>query len=246
MKTNTKNALKKSIFIAFLIVLITVVFSIVVRYDVEGEDNLPYSLERILIVSKVSTSNNEDPANLWNISLEEDNDVYLYITKTDEESKDTIQSITLENFTVTNSAEIGEPVIYRPTGDLNNLYDLSEQNYLGSSITYTGASVDTLKTLEVRNEGGTIGFRASLENLGNYVSNNYDEEIVYDGNLLTKAGIPLENIQFSISFDILITLNNNVTFKGTINLDFPNDDIITNPESNLEITDFSDVVFKRV
>lgn len=246
MKTNTKNALKKSIFIAFLIVLITVVFSIVVRYDVEGEDNLPYSLERILIVSKVSTSNNEDPANLWNISLEEDNDVYLYITKTDEESEDTIQSITLENFTVTNQAKIGEPVIYRPTGDLNNLYDLSEQNYLGSSITYTGASVDTLKTLEVRNEGGTIGFRASLENLGNYVSNNYDEEIVYDGNLLTKAGIPLENIQFSISFDILITLNNNVTFKGTINLDFPNDDIITNPESNLEITDFSDVVFKRV
>ena len=180
MKKNTKNALKKSIFIAFLIIIVTIVFSIVVRYDVEGEVSLPYSLERILIVSKVSTSNNEDPANLWNISLEEDNDVYLYITKTDEESTDTIQSITLENFRVTNEGEIGEPIIYRPTGDLANLYDLSEQNYLGSSITYTGAKVDTLKTLEVRNEGGTIGFRASLENLGNYVSNNYDEEIVYD------------------------------------------------------------------
>ena len=246
MKTNTKNALKKSIFIAFLLILITVVFSIVVKYDVEGEATLPYSLEKILIVSKVSTSNNEDSANLWNISLEEDNDVYLYINKTDEESDNTIKSISLENFTVTNQAKIGEPVIYRPTGDLNNLYDLSEQNYLGSSITYNGAKADTLKTLEVRNEGGTIGFRASLENLGNYISNNYDEEIVYDGSLLTKAGISLENIQFSISFDILITLNNDITFKGTINLDFPNDDIITNPESNYEITDFSDVVFKRV
>ena len=178
MKKNTKNALKKSIFIAFLIIIVTIVFSIVVRYDVEGEVSLPYSLEKILIVSKVSTSNNEDPANLWNISLEEDNDVYLYITKTDEESTDTIQSITLDNFRVTNEAMIGESVIYRPTGDLANLYDLSEQNYLGSSITYTGAKVDTLKTLEVRNEGGTIGFRASLENLGNYVSNNYDEEII--------------------------------------------------------------------
>ena len=246
MKKNTKNALKKSIFIAFLIIIVTIVFSIVVRYDVEGEVSLPYSLEKILIVSKVSTSNNEDAANLWNISLEEDNDVYLYITKTDEESTDTIQSITLENFRVTNESAIGEPIIYRPTGDLSNLYDLSEQNYLGSSITYKGAKVDTLKTLEVRNEGGTIGFRASLENLGNYVSNNYDEEIVYDGNLLTKAGISLENIQFSVAFDLLITLNNNVTFKGTINLDFPNNDIITNPESNYEITDFSDVVFKRV
>lgn len=246
MKTNTKNALKRSIFIAFLIVIVTVVFSLIVRYDVEGEISLPYSLEKILIVSKVSTSNNEDPANLWNISLEEDNDVYLYINKTEENSKDTIKSITLDNFTVTKSALIGTPIIYRPTGDLNNLYDLSEQNYLGSSITYTGAKVDTLKTLEVRNEGGVIGFRASLENLGNYISNNYDEEIKYDGNLLTKAGISLENIEFTVSFDILITLNNNVTFKGTINLDFPNSDIITNPESSLEITDFSDVVFKRV
>ena len=246
MKKNTKNVLKRSLFIAFLIVIITVVFSIVVRYDVEGEDNLPYALEKILIVSKVSTSNNEDSENLWNISLEEDNDVYLYITKTDESSTETIQSITLDNFTVTNEAEIGEPVIYRPTGDLSNLYDLSEQNYLGSGFTYTGAKVDTLKTLEVRNEGGTIGFRASLESLGNYVSNDYDEEIVYDGNLLTKAGITLEDIQFSVSFDLLITLNNNVTYKGTINIDFPNEDIITNPESNYEVTDFSNVVFKRV
>lgn len=246
MKKNTKNAIKKSIFIAFLIVAVTIVFSIVVKYDVEGEASLPYSLEKILIVSKVSTSNNEDPNNLWNISLEEDNDVYLYITKTDENSTDTIQSVTLDNFTVTKEASIGEPVIYRPTGDLNNLYDLSEQNYLGKSITYKGAKVDTLKTLEIRNEGGTIGFRASLENLGNYVSNNYDEEIVYDGSLFTKAGISVENIRFSVSFDILITLNNNVTYKGTINLDFPNDDIITNHESSREITDFSNVVFKRV
>lgn len=246
MKKNTKNAIKKSIFIAFLIVAVTIVFSIVVKYDVEGEASLPYSLEKILIVSKVSTSNNEDPNNLWNISLEEDNDVYLYITKTDENSTDTIQSVTLDNFTVTKEASIGDTVIYRPTGDLNNLYDLSEQNYLGKSITYKGAKVDTLKTLEIRNEGGTIGFRASLENLGNYVSNNYDEEIVYDGSLFTKAGISVENIRFSVSFDILITLNNNVTYKGTINLDFPNDDIITNHESSREITDFSDVVFKRV
>ena len=246
MKKNTKNAIKKSIFIAFLIVAVTIVFLFVLKYDVEGEASLPYSLEKILIVSKVSTSNNEDPNNLWNISLEEDNDVYLYITKTDENSTDTIQSVTLDNFTVTKKASIGDTVIYRPTGDLNNLYDLSEQNYLGKSITYKGAKVDTLKTLEIRNEGGTIGFRASLENLGNYVSNNYDEEIVYDGSLFTKAGISVENIRFSVSFDILITLNNNVTYKGTINLDFPNDDIITNHESSREITDFSNVVFKRV
>lgn len=246
MKTFTKTTFKKCLFLAFILVALTIVFSLVVRYQVVGEDNLPYAISKILIVSKVSTSDNDQTANLWDINLEEDNDVYIYIDKSDEESTDTLQSVTLENFRVTKPATLGNAVIYRPTGDLENLYDYSEQNYLGDSITYTGAKIDTMKTLEIRNEGGTIGFRASLENLGNYVSNEEHETITYDGSLIKKAGIEQEEIEFQLAFDVLITLNSNVTFKGTITLDLPNDDILTNPESNIEITDFSDVVFKRI
>lgn len=245
MNRNKTNSFKKSLFIACLLIIFTIVFSLIVKYYVIGESNLPYSLEKILVVSKVSSASGDSGPNIWNIKLQELNDVYIYINKTDKNRKETIKSISLENFRVTSPSKIGNVVVYRPTGDLENLYLYSDENYLGKTITYNGAAVDTLKKLEVRNEGGTIGFRVSLEGLGTYMSNNYDEEITYNGGLLVKAGTELDEIQFKMAFDIAIKLSNNVTFKGTVNLDLPNEDILTNSNSNIEITDFSNVVFKR-
>lgn len=241
-----KDLIKKCLFLTFLIITLTVVIAIVAKYNVEGEKSLPYSLEKILIVSRVDTINNEDPNNLWNISLTENNNIFVYINK-NTDTEDTIKEITLINFKLYNS-ENKNIKIYRPTGDLkgNDLYKYSEQDYLNSNITYTGNTVDTLKNLEIANTGGMLGFRVSLENIGNYISNNHEETIVYDGNLITKAGLTKKDISFKVSFDLIITLNSNISYKGTITLDLPNEDILTNPESYLEITDFSDVVFKRV
>ena len=242
-----KDLIKKCLFLAFLIVIITIVIAIIAKYNVEGEKTLPYSLNKILIISRIDTTNNEDPNNLWNINLNENNNIFIYINK-NKETNETIKEVKLENFKIINNPSKGDIKIYRPTGDLNNnnLYEHSTQDYLNSNIIYTGASVDTLKNLEIGNTGGMLGFRISLENLGNYVSNNYEEEIVYDGNLVTKAGLTMEDIKFSISFDLLITLNNDITFKGNINLDLPNEDILTNSESYLEITNFDNIIFKRI
>ena len=245
MNLKNKNLFKKCFFLAFLIIIITVVFSIIVKYHVEGEITLPYSLERILIISRIDSKNNEDPEHMWNISLTENNNIFINFKKNQKNSDETIKEIKIDNFQITEKPQLGEIAIYRPTGDLNNLYEFSEQNYLDSNLTYTGAQVDTLKTLEIGNSGGMIGFRVSLENLGNYISDT-DEEIVYDGNLITKANINENDIKFSISFDILITLNSNISFKGTATLDLPNKDIVSNPESYLEITNFDDIVFKRL
>lgn len=249
MKINKVNTLKKCLFLTFIIIAITVVISLVIRYDVEGEDenSLPYYIQKIRIVSTVGTKSNEDPENLWNINLTENNNIFIDIAKNEKSSNETIKEIKLDNFTIKKAPKLGNVVIYRPTGDWQNLYEHSEQNYLKSNITYTGARVDTLKTLEIRNAGGMMGFRVSLENLGNYISNNDTEEIVYDGSLLKKANISKENINFTLAFDITITLNNNISYKGSnITLDFPCSDITSEKEPFIELTDFSNVVFKRL
>lgn len=245
MNRNTTNSFKRSLFIACMLIVVTVVFSLIVRYYVIGESNLPYSLEKILIVSTVSGESGDGALSGWDIKLKEANDVYITINKKDEKSKETIKSISLENFRVTSPSVIGKVVVYRPTGDLKNLYLYSDENYLGKTIEYKGAAIDTMKTLEVRNEGGTIGFRAALEELGTYISRNLDEKITYTGDLLKKAGTELDEIRFELAFDIAIKLSNHVTYKGTVTLNLPNEDIMTNPDSHLEITDFSNVVFKR-
>ena len=248
MKKFNKDLLKKCLFLAFIVIAITLVISIVIKYSVEGEKTLPYTLEKILIVSRVDATNNEDPENLWNISLKEDNNIFIYIKKNDSETEETIKEIKINNFQLIKSPSVGSVSVARPTGDFGiDLYKYSEQNYFGKEIVYTGAKIDTLKTLEIRNVGGMIALRVSLEDLGTYLANEQDStEITYDGSLLEKIGIKKSDINFKISFDLTITLSNDISFVGTITLDLPSDDIINDSEPHLEITNFDNIVFKRI
>ena len=236
--------IKRCVFLFFIIIILMGVASMMLKYEVEGEKSLPYNLSKILVVSTVEGTQNDDGQNIFNINVKQANDLYLYIDKSDS-TDETIKQITLTNFDIKKSPKKGQMAIYRPTGDINDLYTYSEQNYLDNSLTYTGSAIDDLKTLEISNTGGVIGCRISLDDLGIFVSNE-TTEIVYDGTLLQNLGITVEDISFNISFDIQIETSENVTYKGTISLELPAQDLIEKGSSNFEITDFSDVVFKRV
>ena len=239
-----KNLFKRCLFISALVIVILLVILVMLRYEVEGEQRLPYKLSKILIISTVDGEKVEDGQNLWNISLNQVNDFYIYINPETEEEEQSIKSITFDNFVVT-KGELGEAKIYRPTGELENLYNHSEQNYIGDKITYLGDRIDDLKNLQISNKGGVVGFRLALENLGNYVSNE-DTEIVYDGSLLNKINITNDNIKTKLAFDISIQTNNNVTYKGNVSLETPSGDLTLEGATNTEITNFDNVIFKRV
>ena len=239
-----ENLFKKCLFIAFLVMLFMVVISIMIKYDVEGEKVLPFSINKILLVSTVDGNVVDDPENIWNIEVTQVNDIYMYLEKTIEDEQ-TIKEIRVENFTQNKRPVKGNLKVLRPTGELSNLYTYSEQDYLNEGITYLGASIDDLKNLEISNNGGMLGFRVSIEELGTYISNE-DETITYDGKLLSNLGINLEEIQFNLSFDIIITTSNNISYKGTMNLDMPINTVIEQGSSSIELTNFSDVVFERI
>lgn len=239
-----KNLLKKCLFIIFLSVLLMVVISIMLKYDVEGEKKLPFSISKILLVSTVDGNEQEDEQNIWNIDVTQVNDLYIYLDKTIEDEQ-TINQIKIENFVVNKAPSKGSLKVLRPTGELPNLYTYSEQDYINGSITYLGAAIDDMKALEISNNGGVIGFRVALENLGNFISNE-NIEVTYDGKLLSNMGVNLEEISFNISFDIIITTSENVNYKGTITLDMPINSVIEEGSSSTEITEFSNIVFKRI
>ena len=239
-----EKILKQCLFSAFLVILFMIVISIMIKYDVEGEKELPFSISKILLVSTVDGKNIEDTENIWNVDITQVNDLYVYIDKTIEDEQ-TINEVRIENFVVNKSPAKGKLKVLRPTGEIANLYTHSEQDYLNDKIVYTGGIIDDLKSLEISNNGGILGFRVAIEDLGNYTSNE-DAEITYNGKLLSNLGVAIDEIEFNISFDIVITTNENVSYKGTINLDMPVDSVIEEGSSNREITDFSNVVFKRI
>ncbi len=235
---------KRCAFIAVVVIIITIALTIMLKYEVEGEQSLPYSLEKILMVSTVDGDFTDDSEHIWNINVTEINDLYMYISPS-KETDETIKQVTIENFNLDKKPEKGNVKIYRPTADLDNLYTYSEQDYLNGKIVYTGDKVDDMKTLEIANNGGMLGFRLALEDLGTYISNE-DTEIIYDGRLLQNLGVSLEEIKLQLSFDIIIETNSNVSYKGSLKMDMPTDEIIEKGSSQIEITDFSDVIFKRI
>ena len=239
-----KNLFKRIILIIVVITIVCAVVYIMLKYNVEGEKSLPFDLEKIFIISTVDGHTNEDQENVWNIGIEQVNDVYIYINKTVDKDL-TIKQIKLENFQLNKTPNKGTVKLLRPTGDLSNLYAYSQEDYLSKELVYVGASIDDMKSLEISNDGGVIGFRLALTDLGNFISNDA-EEVTYDGTLLSTQNISLEEIKFEVSFDIIITTSEDVNFKGTLSFELPVDNIIEKGTADKEITNFEDIVFKRV
>lgn len=238
------NIFKRAIFIILIVILITAGLTIMLKYEVEGEKSLPYEIDKILMVSTVDGDFTEDEQYIWNINVTEINDLYIYIDSK-EETEETIKQITIENFNLVKAPQKGNVKIYRPTADLDNLYTYSEQDYLHDKIVYTGGKIDDMKSLEIANNGGILSFRLALEDLGRYLSNE-DEEIIYDGRLLQNLGVSLDEIKLQLSFDIIIETNSNVKYKGSLSMEMPTDEIIEKGSSKIELTDFSNVIFKRI
>ena len=58
-------------------------------------------------------------------------------------------------------------------------------------------------------------------------------------------GVLNEDLKFKVSFDFIIEVENK-SYKTNIVLDLPVEDLVGKKETHIEITDFSNVVFKRL
>lgn len=240
-----KKIIKQCVFFGALAIIILFVILNMLKYEVEGEKMLPYKLSKILLISTVDGKANEDSENLWNIDITQTNDIFIYIDA-DENPKETIKEVRLENFKISKAPQKGTVQILRPTADLDNLYSNSVQDYLNDKIVYQGARLDDMKSLEIANNGGVVGFRLALNDLGKFLSNDESVEIIYDGRLLSNLGVSLEEIKLTLNFDLVITTSDNISYRGSLDLDMPTSEIIEQGASKIEITDFSDVIFKRI
>lgn len=63
--------------------------------------------------------------------------------------------------------------------------------------------------------------------------------------MLEKLNLTEEQIHFKISFDIVICALNH-EYKANVVLDMPCENLIEQGTSNIEITDMSNIIFKRV
>ena len=228
-----------------IIVLILIIAGIIMlRYQVEGETNLPFELSKMIVVSTAESNEIEAAADTkWNFSVNQYNDIYLEIQKNDQYTKNTnIKNITFENFVIEKNSGAENIKLYRANSEGKVVED--EAHLVGSSLTYKGEKETNLDELKISNQGSIILLRSVNQNVCEVRSN--DEEIVHDGTLLAKGNANSEDLNYKLSFDIIIETSRNIKYKGTITIDLPTGDVQTQGKTQLEKTDFSDVIFKRM
>lgn len=234
----------KSAYIVIIVLIITVIALLILKYQVEGEQNMPFKLSNIIIVSNAEGyQEKENEEYLWDAEIYQTNDIYLNIEKNKNyKEEEIIKSIIIENIQVINKPQIGDIEFYRPTNEKTN-FNYRDEYKIKEKIEYIGDVNSDLENLKISNQGGTLIIRV-LNKTGKKYSSN-EEEFKHNGKLLNNIGLSYNQIKTKISMDLIISLESGNSFKAKIELDLPVGDITKEGYSNLEITDLKDIVFKR-
>ena len=237
----------KSFHICMIIVIIVVILFIVgmlvLRYNVEGETNMPFNLSKIAIISTQQGIDNGETNTRWSFDIQQANDIYLYIDKNDAYDKtEIIRSVRVDSFQIesNNNENIK---LYKPnTREENIIFKYDDEDII-QSLEYTGNVESDLKNLKIANQGGIIAFRCSNNNVAKYQS---DEEEINHSELLKKAGVTAEELKINLAFNLTIVLESGKEYQAEIKTELPTGDVIEEGNTSTEITNLDDVIFKRI
>lgn len=231
------------IFIVVMLILIAALFMF--KYHVEGEKNLPFRVKKINIISTAESSLNQDENGVWHAGILQKNDISFVIEKNSKYKKEeTIKKVSFDNFNIIKQNENMVVNIYRPTSSVNT-YNYIDEYKIQNSLEYFGAQETSTEEFQINNQGGLIGFSVTSDNLGEYIFTE-NEKVPSDGKLLAKAGIKSEDMNFKISFDLIIETETGHKFKSNMVLDLPTGDILKDGVGTLEDTELENVIFKRI
>ena len=242
-ETRKKEKIKACIAIAVIVLAIILTGIISMKYQVEGETNMPYTLSKIMIVSTAEGVHQEGAQEKWNLSVFQNNDIYFSIEKGKNNKEELLESISIENIKITKQPTLGEIKTYMPNSSEGRLFTYSEETILPEQkITYRGANKSNSKTLEIGNQGGTAVLRFSNTGIGNYISNE-EEEMKHDGSLIKKTGAQIQELQFEVNFDFIIQLKHK-SYVSNISLTLPcGENLLEEGTCSEEIA--NEFVFKR-
>ena len=250
MKDKLRTLVSNKMFhlVVIIVIIVAILFFLgitILKYNVEGETNMPFVLSKISIISQSLGTDKTVEGMRWAFDVNETNDIYLYIDKNaGNNQEELIKSVKIDSINVNTAPTVGQTNFYKPDiTDVNLFFKDSAENVI-NSLDYAGDVESDIKNLKISNQGGIVAFRYSINNVAEYTSN--DDEQIEHKDLLNKAGVDYNNLKSNISFDLTINLESGKVFKSNINLDLPLDNVVQEGVVSKEITDVEQFIFKRI
>ena len=243
---------RKSFHICMIIIIVTVILFVVgimiLRYQVEGETNMPFEITKITIISTSDGVDKKQEGEItnWAFDINQNNDIYIYFEKNENyKEEEAIKSITIDGLNVQKNKELGVNKFYRPNvSETGGNFSNTEENEV-QSLEYTGGLESDIKNLVVGNQGGIILFRYANNNVAEYTSDISTTDTITTNQLLKSANVNEEDLKAKLTFGVTITTEDGKEYKTNISLDLPVEGVVENVTTSKEITDLDDIVFKR-
>lgn len=203
-------------------------------YNSNKENN--FVVDKIVFFSSCtsdSSVNTNSTININNLIQYTDIAIFINNSVTDFSLSNTLKSVKLDNFSFYKNPSIGNYSIYYK--NLNNFSKplIDEKNIINNSLDFNITSndeTDFSNPTLYNNCANPITLSYVNSNIKNdYTLSNSDKSITYNGSLLKKCNILLDDINCSFSFTISIENNLGEKFKCPIYIDLP----LTNNTSSI-------------
>ena len=245
MYRNVKQRIFHSVIIAIIVIAILCVGGMfILKYQVEGESNMPFKISKISIIESVEGTETQGAGEKWNFDVAENNDIYIYLEKNFSYGKtEIIQSVDVKNINVNKAKSVGNVKFYKPVQDEKRMFINQEESEI-TDITYNGDLESNIKEQKISNQGGIVAFRYAINNISQYVSQ--DAEQIDHSQLLKLTNIKQEDLQTTLTFDIVINLTSGKKYQAPISVDIPTVEIIEKGTVGIDKTDLNNIIFKRI
>lgn len=238
----------KAFHLAIFIVIITVILFFlgitILKYNVEGETNMPFELTKISVVSQVEGDDIEASDTRWAFNVSLNNDIYIYIDKNaNYDKQELIKSVKIDSINVEKQPNLGKTNFYHTDLNEENVIFKNTEENKAETFEYKALEETDLKNMQISNQGGILVFRYNISDIAQYKSN---DEVINHTELLKNANIMQEDLNSKIKFNLTIVLESGKEFQTTITLDLPINTVVEDGVASKEYTDMSKFVFKRI
>lgn len=242
MKQNKIEKIKAAIAITIIFLILVVVAIIMLKYYIEGEQNMPFNLSELTVVSSAEAVYGDKTEQGWNVNVNQTNDFFFEIEKNmNYKKEELIKSIIIRNIRYENGE--GKTLnAYMPNSLEGSTFFISDDYKIDEKLEYKGAEKTELKDLQIGNQGGLIACRFVNENIGTFILDE-NETLKMDGTLINKTDKKADDLKFIVVFDVVINLEGK-KFETTVKVNLPVDELLENGTANLKLTK-DNFVFKR-
>lgn len=251
-KINIKKTILP-VFMVILILLIIIYFCILNRYicksifaskmqEISQKNEIPeFSIEKIYLCSSANAIDNSEEQNLRDLELYQYTDIAIYLNNYKDNglnSKNTIKELYIDNIELQlENNDIGEAIL-----DYTNSLKMGSKDQLKKILATSEfkqkdkIDFNIINTNEQNNKANydEPTFYADCSNpislkYINKINRNFninnDRVAIFDGSILKKAEIKLEDISAKIKFRVNIVNNNNEYNSAYVSFKIPLDDI---------------------